>query len=531
MPRPRLLTFGDYNKLKIHDECVYDKKNRNKNRVCSDSFSTLTKENGVCTFSIRFHSPIVMTLPSMTLMMIFSFYALCISGNNENDISVWLQDYSTNTDTIFLKELNNLDDRQRSWPSSGPYEKCLEQYIPLVVGASPFSLAYHLKAAVIPFWLNSKKWASCYDHLGPSFRFLLCYCFTFLFGLFMIWLIIRVFFFLFTARILPNNGQQPDSLLQNSQLFVPSNIRISPPSGGHSDALRWDLLGGKLHFGLKKTGKISIAFEETQYFFELKWSPSRGQWGTSFILTEDNFSKSQLMRIIPHTPPTITFPPMFFIEFPSFGSQMMGGGAAEATGMGFVCFIVINSRVLSANRVDLAFFYFINFPILPPPPSQTHVTYPLWCPYHQTSWELSRPISRLSAMNADLWGGDSFVNRFEILYLHPSLHYPHAALQKRMAWDLFVFCFINFPVLLPRSPQIPERPGICLLCRQIICVGSDCCTKNGQAEAFRVGGGGGKPAPGKETLLFTRAEGKPEVDWCIKKLSGHHISSVLSIYF
>ena len=36
---------------------------------------------------------------------------------------------------------------------------------------------------------------------------------------------------------------------------------------------------------------------------------------------------------------------------------VMGCGAAEATGLGFVCFIVINPCVLSANRVDLGFFF------------------------------------------------------------------------------------------------------------------------------------------------------------------------------
>ena len=36
----------------------------------------------------------------------------------------------------------------------------------------------------------------------------------------------------------------------------------------------------------------------------------------------------------------------------------MGCGAAEATGLGFVCFVVINPCVLSANRV---FFWFILF--------------------------------------------------------------------------------------------------------------------------------------------------------------------------
>ena len=39
----------------------------------------------------------------------------------------------------------------------------------------------------------------------------------------------------------------------------------------------------------------------------------------------------------------------------------MGFGAAEATSLGFVCFVVINPRVFSANRVDLGFFCFIIF--------------------------------------------------------------------------------------------------------------------------------------------------------------------------
>ena len=43
----------------------------------------------------------------------------------------------------------------------------------------------------------------------------------------------------------------------------------------------------------------------------------------------------------------------------------MGCGVAEATGLGFVCLVVLNPRVLSANRVDFEFFFcFINIPIL-----------------------------------------------------------------------------------------------------------------------------------------------------------------------
>ena len=36
---------------------------------------------------------------------------------------------------------------------------------------------------------------------------------------------------------------------------------------------------------------------------------------------------------------------------------VMGCGAAEATGLGFVCFAAINPRVLSANRDDLGFLF------------------------------------------------------------------------------------------------------------------------------------------------------------------------------
>ena len=49
---------------------------------------------------------------------------------------------------------------------------------------------------------------------------------------------------------------------------------------------------------------------------------------------------------------------------------LMECGPAEATGLGFVCFVVINPRVLSANRVyfGLLFFLFHIFFVSPPPP-------------------------------------------------------------------------------------------------------------------------------------------------------------------
>ena len=41
--------------------------------------------------------------------------------------------------------------------------------------------------------------------------------------------------------------------------------------------------------------------------------------------------------------------------------------------LNFVCFVVINPPVLSANRVDLGLFCFINFPFLLPPPPEFQI--------------------------------------------------------------------------------------------------------------------------------------------------------------
>ena len=48
---------------------------------------------------------------------------------------------------------------------------------------------------------------------------------------------------------------------------------------------------------------------------------------------------------------------------------VIGCGAAEATDLGFVCF-VINPCVLLATELIWVFFCFINFQILPPPPPE-----------------------------------------------------------------------------------------------------------------------------------------------------------------
>ena len=50
-------------------------------------------------------------------------------------------------------------------------------------------------------------------------------------------------------------------------------------------------------------------------------------------------------------------------------------GAAEATGLDFVCFVIINPRVSSANKVD---FGLLIFP--PPPPGRNVLFYDIDLP-------------------------------------------------------------------------------------------------------------------------------------------------------
>ena len=62
------------------------------------------------------------------------------------------------------------------------------------------------------------------------------------------------------------------------------------------------------------------------------------------------------------------------------GQMVRGGGVllhnTKPTGLAFICFVVVNRRELSANRIDFGFFvYFVNsiFELSPPPsPLQAH---------------------------------------------------------------------------------------------------------------------------------------------------------------
>ena len=65
-----------------------------------------------------------------------------------------------------------------------------------------------------------------------------------------------------------------------------------------------------------------------------------------------------------------------------------GCGAAEATGLGFVCFVVLNPRVLSANRVDLGFFFLLL--LFPWPP-------------RLRPWQESSPLQLRQPQSAIWW--------------------------------------------------------------------------------------------------------------------------------
>ena len=90
--------------------------------------------------------------------------------------------------------------------------------------------------------------------------------------------------------------------------------------------------------------------------------------------------------------PCIALPPPLFLkvfllifQFYSVTPIFMGCGTAEATGLGFVCFVVINACVLSANRVDFGLFCFKNCPILSnPSPYLIDMIMPIVTPFYVT---------------------------------------------------------------------------------------------------------------------------------------------------
>ena len=74
-----------------------------------------------------------------------------------------------------------------------------------------------------------------------------------------------------------------------------------------------------------------------------------------FVLLFNN----RILLYYPHLTPQLVLVFFCFINFPILPSPptYVGVmGAAEATGLSFVCFVVINPCVLSANGVDLGFF-------------------------------------------------------------------------------------------------------------------------------------------------------------------------------
>ena len=101
----------------------------------------------------------------------------------------------------------------------------------------------------------------------------------------------------------------------------------------------------------------------------------------------------------------------------------MGCGAAEAAGLGFVCFVVINSRVLLGDRVDFGlvffflFFFFHKTSILLSPapplfftPSQgLHISLSLLKDKHQLSAELLEVLLKPVGLTNALPGGPEHI--------------------------------------------------------------------------------------------------------------------------
>ena len=81
----------------------------------------------------------------------------------------------------------------------------------------------------------------------------------------------------------------------------------------------------------------------------LRWGRKRCWWREGIMLATQISKFCGWARLI-----YFVYPP------PPHITRVMGCGAAEATGLGFVCILVINPRVLSANRI--LGFLFHKFP-------------------------------------------------------------------------------------------------------------------------------------------------------------------------
>ena len=90
-------------------------------------------------------------------------------------------------------------------------------------------------------------------------------------------------------------------------------------------------------------------------------------------------------------------------------AEVMGFGS-EATGLGFVCFVVINPCALSANRVDFGLFLFNKFSNFTPPPQTTRslqgaISRISWAESGQTSTPRSGQTSVLDSSVDSVGGG------------------------------------------------------------------------------------------------------------------------------
>ena len=150
-------------------------------------------------------------------------------------------------------------------------------------------------------------------------------------------------------------------MVKSSQKLYPWNNPYTPRF--HSGLAACFILHCWLWFCVLSSGFCLIFVRVFLVFFCL--------FGVSDYSVREKYLYANILHryFLQFTPPprhtgVMGLPSIFILH-----TGVMGCGTAEATGLGFVCFVVNNPRVLSANRVDLGFFVYSA-----PPSHQTRST-------------------------------------------------------------------------------------------------------------------------------------------------------------
>ena len=132
----------------------------------------------------------------------------------------------------------------------------------------------------------------------------------------------------------------------DSPLPCPNHLYVNSPLNW---LLNW-LLNQSIMMGcgaVEATGMVFVVKLLFFFFFCDTSLPFSSCWGNAHIHTE------VLKKWYTHTY-------IWYIQRLEAFLSLMGCGATEATGLGIVCFVVINPCVLSANSVDFFFFFLFH---------------------------------------------------------------------------------------------------------------------------------------------------------------------------